>query len=279
MRKALLGELMVHSNRHNSPMLVEGENRGHFVALGFITPGSAPRHVLGKVMTNEDTFLFGPGVEHLAEVMPGQKAFQIFIPAEMLAEEIAACLNRDPIDFAGRRWLLRLGRPGVHELIEIVKDAFHVAEDMITSTPTPQALEQIQRSLVERTVNRLTATDDDWFLESRSFLSTGEILLRARAFVEENANSSSIRLSDLCRAAGVGKRSLQLAFAEGLGLSPMQYLKLHRLSRVRERLMTTTPDELLVKQAARKTGFAHMGKFALDYKWLFGELPSETRQA
>jgi AraC family ethanolamine operon transcriptional activator len=77
---------------------------------------------------------------------------------------------------------------------------------------------------------------------------------------------------------GVSQRTLQVAFAEGLGISPMRYLKLRRLQTVRERLKRTSIDEMTVSLAAREAGFVDLSRFSSDYKNLFGHLPSETRR-
>ena len=276
MRKVVFGDLMVHCNQHNNYMLVEGANQTRHVAIGFIGPKSTARRVVGELFTNADAFLLGPRVEHLATVMPGQQAFQIFIPAEMLSREIAARLNRDPIEFADRRFILRIGRQHVGKLMEIVAESFRACESIRISLPSSSDLAEFQTSVVEKVVTVLTATENDLIRESRSARSVGQILLQTRAYFDATGKTS-ISLGDLCRAVGVGQRRLQLAFAEGLGISPMRYLKLRRLNAIHEQLVNTKPNPPLIKQVARRAGFTHMGKFAQDYKKVFGECPSETR--
>lgn len=276
MRKVVFGDLMVHCNQHNNYMLVEGANRTRHVAIGFIGPKSTARRVVGELFTNADAFLLGPRVEHLATVMPGQQAFQIFIPAEMLSREIAARLNRDPTEFADRRFILRIGRPQVGKLIGIVAESFRASETIRISSLASPNLEELQTTVVEKVVSVLTANQDHLIRESRSTRSVGQILLRTRAYFDATVEAP-ISLGNLCRAVGVGQRRLQLAFAEGLGISPMRYLKLRRLNAVHEQLMKTAPNPPLIKQVARRAGFTHMGKFAQDYKKVFGECPSQTR--
>jgi AraC family ethanolamine operon transcriptional activator len=134
----------------------------------------------------------------------------------------------------------------------------------------------MQKTLVEQVVSVLTAKENDLFREHPSFTSRGWILLKAREYIEKH-EGSPVRLADVCQAVGVGHRAMQLAFAQGLGISPMKFLKLRRLHVARRRLREASPDALLVKQAALRAGFTHMAQFARDYRELFGELPSETR--
>jgi AraC family ethanolamine operon transcriptional activator len=283
MKMAVLGELSFHANHHASPLLVEGVNRSGDVGIGFVGPNSMPRRVVGELFTNSDLYVAGPGVEHVANVMPGQQTFLLLIPAEVLATEIAARLNRDPVEFEGRRFFLRIGRRGVSQLIDIIFDSFRAAQDLIAlpssleTLTCLEALEQLQKTVVERVVSVLMAQQSDLFRERPSFSSTGWVLLQVREYFEQNERSP-VRLADVCRAVGVSQRTLQVAFAEGLGVSPMRYLKLRRLHAVRTRLQRTSSDEVTVTVAAREAGFVDLSRFSRDYRELFGHLPSETER-
>ncbi|RAR62044.1 AraC family ethanolamine operon transcriptional activator [Onishia taeanensis] len=84
-----------------------------------------------------------------------------------------------------------------------------------------------------------------------------------------------VALSELCEIAHVSQRTLQYSFNSILGISPIQFLRLTRLNRVRRRL--SAPDTgTTVSQVAADWGFYHLGQFAQDYRQLFGEAPSVT---
>ena len=72
------------------------------------------------------------------------------------------------------------------------------------------------------------------------------------------------------------ERTLQYAFKKCLGISPMNYLKRHRLHQVRHRLKQCRAEETTVTSVACQFGFFHFGDFSQSYKTQFGELPSET---
>ena len=55
----------------------------------------------------------------------------------------------------------------------------------------------------------------------------------------------------------------------------MRYLRRARLVRVRQALLAARGDET-VTHVALAWGFTHLGRFALEYRSLFGESPSET---
>jgi AraC family transcriptional regulator, ethanolamine operon transcriptional activator len=85
-----------------------------------------------------------------------------------------------------------------------------------------------------------------------------------------------VHVSDLCRAVDVSERTLEFAFKEVTGLSPVAYLTRLRLHRVRATLLAAEPGSTQVSVEALKWGFWHFGEFSRAYRRCFGELPSVT---
>jgi transcriptional regulator GlxA family with amidase domain len=83
-------------------------------------------------------------------------------------------------------------------------------------------------------------------------------------------------VTDLCDAARVSERTLQYAFKEVMGMSPVAYLTRLRLHRVRQTLRAATHGMTTVTAEALRWGFWHFGDFSRAYKDCFGELPSDT---
>lgn len=88
-----------------------------------------------------------------------------------------------------------------------------------------------------------------------------------------------ITLVDLCQVGRLKIRALQYAFGEKYGVSPMAYLKLVRLDRARRLLQCADPRVTGVSDVALQAGFWHFSQFALDYRRMFGESPSQTLRA
>lgn len=84
--------------------------------------------------------------------------------------------------------------------------------------------------------------------------------------------------ADLARATGVSARALQKAFAKSGELPPMTCLRHVRLHRVRAELAdaSRTTSSMAVTAVAGRWGFVHLGRFAQQYRLLFGETPSQT---
>ena len=86
----------------------------------------------------------------------------------------------------------------------------------------------------------------------------------------------SIPVGELCRVGGISERTLQYAFMEEFGVSPSEFMRLRRLHAVKRRLTMASPGDLSVSQAAQEFGFHELGRFAGDYRRLFGVRPSAT---
>ena len=76
-------------------------------------------------------------------------------------------------------------------------------------------------------------------------------------------------------------RALQKAPPEPAQPPPMNYLRHLRLHRVRAALtyVSQTRSPVAVTAVASRWGFVHLGRFAQQYRQLFGEAPSETLRA
>ena len=83
-------------------------------------------------------------------------------------------------------------------------------------------------------------------------------------------------LSELCAAANVSERTLQYAFRDIMGMSPLTYLHRLRLHRARDELRKAVNDCTTVTEVAMNWGFWHFGEFSRTYKNCFGESPSAT---
>ena len=83
-------------------------------------------------------------------------------------------------------------------------------------------------------------------------------------------------MSELCSIANVSERTLQYAFRDIMGMSPVTYLRRLRLHRARNELRVTSSRNTTVTDVAMNWGFWHFGAFSQAYKNCFGELPSRT---
>jgi AraC-like DNA-binding protein len=84
------------------------------------------------------------------------------------------------------------------------------------------------------------------------------------------------RMAKLCAVIGVSERTLRAACHDVVGMAPGQYDRLRRLNLVRCELRHANPAITPVSEIAERHGFSELGRFAVLYRRLFGEKPSET---
>ena len=83
-------------------------------------------------------------------------------------------------------------------------------------------------------------------------------------------------MSELCAAANASERTLQNAFNDIMGMSPLTYLHRLRLHRARDELRKAKSGATTVTDVALNWGFWHFGEFSRAYRNCFGEVPSTT---
>jgi AraC-like DNA-binding protein len=85
-----------------------------------------------------------------------------------------------------------------------------------------------------------------------------------------------LSMPELCTIIGTSQRTLTICCREFLGMSPGQYLRRRRLSRVRKSILKADPNTATVNKIARSQSFTDLGRFAASYREAFGETPSMT---
>ncbi|MGA9254324.1 MAG: helix-turn-helix domain-containing protein, partial [Roseobacter sp.] len=110
---------------------------------------------------------------------------------------------------------------------------------------------------------------------SRLNLDPLRVVRSAESLFEERlTNPPSI--ADLCKAASVGATTLHVCFNEVYGVPPIAYLQAKRITQARSAMLSAESAPPSIKQVALSLGFTHSGRFAKQYRSLFGEFPSET---
>jgi AraC family transcriptional regulator, ethanolamine operon transcriptional activator len=110
--------------------------------------------------------------------------------------------------------------------------------------------------------------------EGDSSAARSEIVRRAEEVYRSHVGDQ-VSIARLSSIVGVSERSLRNAFYDVYTTSPKRYLKLWQLHQVRRELRAAHAS---VTDVATLHGFFELGRFAGEYKALFGEVPSMTLQ-
>jgi AraC-like DNA-binding protein len=164
-------------------------------------------------------------------------------------------------------------RAAMTKLQRLHAAAGQLAEEAPEIIAHPEAARGLEQALIEAMVSCLGGGEVG---EDRSALRHhGMIMRRFRRAVEENADQP-LYIPELCKAIGASDRTLRVCCQEQLGMSPKRYLLLRRMHLARRALRDGTPDTTRVTEIATQYGFWQFGRFAGEYKTLFGEAPSAT---
>lgn len=102
---------------------------------------------------------------------------------------------------------------------------------------------------------------------------TQSTLRRAQEVIQARS-SQDLSLLRLADEVGVTPRALQYAFRRHLGCTPHAYLRQVRLDLVHQALCDGTAPS--VSDVASRYGFFNPGRFAADYRQVFGHNPGQT---
>jgi AraC-like DNA-binding protein len=126
---------------------------------------------------------------------------------------------------------------------------------------------------------------EDWiYAETLSILDVAEaplgrpsaaVLVR-RATEIVDAHRGPLRIAALSRTLRVSQSTLENAFRNVAGVGPHAFFLRRRLNHARSVLLREEPGRRKVTEIAGELGFSELGRFAVRYRQMFGETPSET---
>jgi transcriptional regulator GlxA family with amidase domain len=155
--------------------------------------------------------------------------------------------------------------------MERILDKYFVHRDLLADDRACQAIEwQLMGSLAEFLVTRREPS-----AASCTPRMARHLLVRRAIELCEGA-SQPVGVSDLAAACNVSKRVLELGFQETLRTTPSRFIRLSRMNRVRKELRASDRVSHSVTDIAIRRGVTELGRFAVEYKSLFGESPSTT---
>ncbi|MGA7932356.1 MAG: helix-turn-helix domain-containing protein [Kovacikia sp.] len=172
-----------------------------------------------------------------------------------------------------KTYLLSVNRMAVLRLSHYLKEVFALVQSQPNRATHPFMQTIIRKDFLPLLLECLGTSQS----VPESELSNRYQLVKQVEAYMLNHLDQPLTLQDLCAMTGSSKRrTLQTAFLEVFGISPMTYLKIQRLHGVRCQLKAAHPQTKTVVGIATRWGFWHMGHFSRDYKRMFGELPSQT---
>lgn len=250
-----------------------GVTPSNFCTLSYCT--QHPSFRFSELGTGEDDSVF---------FMPEHTEFDIYVPAGVQT----AYVSLDQAEFLRGARTLNPAQwertPAQLQYIQTARqDALQATLNLWLTTlsgiPRPPAgMGQMNRLLLHSILHIATDSNSHAAQPAQADRARALYVCRlARHFVDASLAVDVVpTIVDICAAVGVSERTLQYAFRTYVDMSPLTYLRLCRLNRVRVQLRAADPKTTTVTAVAMGFSFLHLGRFALDYKRLFDESPSVT---
>lgn len=214
-------------------------------------------------------------------VFSGHSGFEFYSPRGLdiagivLSEEAlaAALRHRDAdgaLDPEMGAHLRNISRSAFLTLRDITTGIFEVLSSQDPAQHSSACVAAMSRSVITAVADAVEGERGD--LDLRIPTDKRWRIVRHACEFAERGGEGAVSIEDICGEVGVSRRALQYCFQDTLEMSPAAYLKAVRLNGARRAIKVCGT----VTEAAAQWGFWHFGRFAKDYKAMFGELPSET---
>lgn len=273
-----IGPVQVFRECANRSVLQDGTPRPGTMAVGF---------VLAREAQSQGWCCGHRLAAGRAIAVDANNAFELVTGAGMML--LGMCIDkaelaRRAVQFHGPMQALDIDLPGPallkpdkvdhEEAKALIEGAMSLAREQPALLAEPDRRRRLAESLTDALLDCLAPGHLQSELRP-SAAARHRIVSRAWDYMRAHADEP-ISVPQLCAAAGASRRALQYAFEEVLDLSPVSYLHVMRLNRVRAEIRSHREDS--VGDIATRWGFWHLSRFAAEYRQLFGELPSATRQ-
>jgi AraC family ethanolamine operon transcriptional activator len=218
-----------------------------------------------------DVFVLPPGIERDGCAVGDASFAMLSLYSGTLARlggpDVAA------MDFAAFKRPQRF-RPEPRLAAELVGGVRALARRLERTPPSsPAQLRMMERSVLLPYL--LGISFDGGNPPRHGFASGSSVIRRAEEWIDM-VEPEDLCVTELAIALGVPLRSLQRAFHEAVGIGPASYLRRRRFIRVHAALATRSQDDATVTEVALAHGFWDLGRFAVSYRRMFGEKPSDT---
>ena len=156
-------------------------------------------------------------------------------------------------------------------LAQLQRAAIRMAEARSGALTNAEAARGLEQQLIYALIQCLSsgpaAQETSAGRRHRCILARFDDLLRADA---------SLGRVEFCAELGISERLLRACCREYLRIGPNRYVRLQRMQQVHRALRSGTPGAASVSEVARRHGFRDPGRFASNYRAVYGELPSAT---
>lgn len=268
LKEVWLDGVQLYEEQLSQSVFQNGEARSDTLCLGVFKALSGETRWMGKGLTLQDvTWSYRRG-ELMLQTPEYSSLLVLSVPLNLLddfSEELprSVCSVRDDV-------LANRIRQQISATIQGVME--HPLQ--LASKPARQQFQSEIRGLV---CAFFTVAQQQSPRVRPSLQKAQRVVTKAQEALIAHADSP-LTVDELCVMTHTSRRTLQNCFETVTGQSPAVFLKNLRLNAVK-RILVMCDESSNISEIASQWGFWHLSQFTVDYKRLFGELPSQTLKA
>ena len=234
--------------------------------------GDRPGPIWGGVeMQASELMTFGPGQRIHARTDGPRRWGVIRLSSEDLAEYGRAFSGAEFALPPIARWRPR--RAALRQLCHFHRAAIRTAEARLAALADSEAAHGLEQQVIHALILCLSARPVNQETEaasrSRGLVARFENLLLGEPFPSMHRVSVTL---------GISKRILREYCQKHLGMGPDRYRRLRGMQLVRRALQSGAAETSSVCEVAKRYGFRDLRRFVINYRALYGELPSAALQ-
>ncbi|MTV36025.1 helix-turn-helix domain-containing protein [Duganella radicis] len=269
--EAWVGEVQLFEEQTSQAVFESGPGRTGVVALGVFANLEGEARWRGNTIGSDHVTALSDHASLELSTPPNCTMMSVSVPVSMLPTGDES--GKTDADELVARAANHVHNPA---LAAMLRERLKAA--LLTMTYQPYQLAQAEAR--DQLVSELVGMVDEYLglalggsgvTEARKAL---HVVSKAREYIDANPDRP-VTVLDLCNRTYTSRRTLQYCFTQVIGMSPAAYLKVVRLNGLQRDLLSSGGTRTIGDMAAR-WGFWHLSQLSLDYKRLFGELPSET---
>ena len=271
MTQLLIKTLSVQWGRAGSSVVVEGGAKPGGISI--FLPTESPIGVSGNGHRLDESALMinQTGDEFCIANDSSRPWFSVYIPYETLAGASGDATTPVPL----MHGFAQVPLPRIQRFRAVIRQFGEAVQRAATDFNSAAAQRAAEQKLVPEIRSLLAVPSEIEPPLGRHVVPRGQIIRRSMDFVDQH-EGECLSVEELAAAAGVSERTLRDAFQQYFGMAPVRYLNRRTLHQVRKALKSADASVATVTKIATQFGVWQLGRFARDYRFLFGELPSET---
>lgn len=227
----------------------------------------------GQPLHNQSVLVLDPGAELTIASPEAHDWCSIHLPSDLFNHDTSVNADQRLSGTCSR--VVDIGHAAMTRLRWLLTRLYQSLRVEPALTTSPAALKSVQSDLLAACQPIVARNAEPPPTMGRPSFERREIIRRTTARMEKDLGEF-LSMEDLTLAADVSERTLRNIFLEFYGLPPRRFLTVHRLHQVRTTLQAADPECTRVTAVAAQFGFWHFGRFAREYRQVFGEVPSNT---